>query len=202
MAGKKDTTIFYQNQVDICKKYLNAEQFGRLMYALFEVEDGKCPEVADDIIIAFEFMSLQQRLDQEKYAKRCETNRKNGLKGGAPKGNKNASKQPKQPNAKKNNPNEDDNEDEDVDENDNGNDNENENDVLLGTHGNVKLSTEEYQSLQKQFPSDCERMINRLSRYMDHTGKTYKDHYHVLMKWAEEDNVRTLEDRLKEAGVI
>lgn len=30
--------------------------------------------------------------------KKCETNRENGKKGGAPKGNKNASKQPKQPN--------------------------------------------------------------------------------------------------------
>ena len=115
MANKKDSVIFYQGQVDICKKHFSAEQFGRLMYALFEVDNGNEPEVDDDILMAFEFMSLQKRLDREKYEERCRKNRENAKKGGAPKGNQNATKvdknQPKttennrkQPNAKKKQP--------------------------------------------------------------------------------------------------
>ena len=97
MAGKKDTVIFYQNQIKICKNHLTTEQFGRLMAALFALDAGEEPEVDDDIALAYEFMSLQQRLDKEKYEQKCETNRKNARLGGAPKGNQNARKQPKQP---------------------------------------------------------------------------------------------------------
>ena len=88
----KDSTIFYQDQIDICKKHFTPEQFGRLMLALFEVEDGKDPEVDEDIAIAFEFMALQKRIDRKKYEKKCETNRKNGAKGGRPKKDKNPQK--------------------------------------------------------------------------------------------------------------
>ena len=48
MAGSKNTVIFYQNQIKICKKHLTSEQFGRLMAALFELDEGGDPEVDDD----------------------------------------------------------------------------------------------------------------------------------------------------------
>ena len=79
---KKDSTIFYESQIDICRKYLNPEQFGRLMYALFE--DGDV-EVDEDIAIFYDFMILQVRLNAEKYQRIVERNRMNGKKGGAPK---------------------------------------------------------------------------------------------------------------------
>ena len=107
MAGSKNTVIFYQNQIKICKKHLTSEQFGRLMAALFELDEGGVPEVDDDIALAFEFMSVQQQVDREKYEKRCAANRKNGKKGGRPK------KNPQNPNGFFKNPNEDDDEDED-----------------------------------------------------------------------------------------
>lgn len=194
MANRKDSTIFYQSQINICKKYLTAEQFGRLMFALFEDEEGKCPEVADDIIIAFEFMSLQKKLDRKKYEEKCRKNRENGKKGGRP-------PKPKKANGFFQNPNDNDNENENDNENVNENDNGNEKDNY-GTHHNVKLSTEEYQSLQNQFPADCDKMIDRLSRYMDKTGKTYGDHYQTICKWAKEDNIKTLDERLVEAGIF
>ena len=96
MANKKDSVIFYQRQRKICKEFLSMEQFGRLMDALFDLDDGGDPDVSDDkmVAMAFAFMSLQQKIDREKYEKICEKNRENGKKGGAPNGNKNASKQP------------------------------------------------------------------------------------------------------------
>ena len=101
MAKDKDSIILYQKQTDKCRKYMTAEQFGRLMIALLDFAKGEDPEVDDDIALAFEFMSLQHEIDREKYERICEQNRKNALKGGAPKGNQNARKQPKQPNAEK-----------------------------------------------------------------------------------------------------
>ena len=107
----KDSTIFYQGQVDICRRHLDAEQFGRLMGALFDLAGDGEPEVDDDIALAFEFMALQQNIDRAKYERICEKNRLNAKKGGAPKGNQNARKTTqnnrsveKQPNAKKKQP--------------------------------------------------------------------------------------------------
>lgn len=107
----KDSVVFYQSQIEICKRHMTAEQFGRLMIALFEVDSGGDPEVDDDIVMAFEFMSLQSKISREKYDEICRKNRENGKKGGAPKGNRNAykgeennPKQPKQANGFQNNP--------------------------------------------------------------------------------------------------
>ena len=83
--ANKDSVIFYQGQIEICKRHLTDEQFGRLMFALFEIENGGDPDVDDDIIMAFEFMALQKKIDRKKYDAMCERNRENGKKGGRPK---------------------------------------------------------------------------------------------------------------------
>lgn len=121
---RKDSLVFYLSQYEAIKS-LNNEQLGRLFRAIFEKQlqnNSKTTEnevvLEDDIIIAFNFINNQLLVDNEKYLKKCETNRNNGKKGGAPKGNKNAQKQPKQPNGYKNNLN------------DNENDNENDNDIV------------------------------------------------------------------------
>ena len=121
----KDSNIFYKSQIDICKRHLNAEQFGRLMYALFEVDEGENPHVDEDIIMAFEFMSLQKKLDREKYEERCRKNRENGKKGGRPK----KEEKPKKANGFFENPN--DNENENDNDNDNEYDNDNDNEISL-----------------------------------------------------------------------
>ena len=118
----KDSFVFYLSQYQAIETLSN-EQLGRLFRAIFEKQLGKEVVLEDDIKIAFNFINNQMVIDKNKYTKRCEINRKNGKKGGAPKGNKNASKQPKQPNGVKNNPNDNDNENEY--ENDNDNDNGN-----------------------------------------------------------------------------
>ena len=154
MASKKDSVIFYQAQVKICKEFLTNEQFGRLMAALFELDDGGDPEVDDDIAMAFAFMSLQQRLDREKYNKMVERNRKNGAKGGRPK------KNPQNPNVFFKNPNDNDNENEN--DNENGNEQIHDSVFSLGTFSNVELTEEEYFLLKSTYERTSE-LIDKVS---------------------------------------
>ena len=117
MKDGKETLIVYQKQVDICKRHLSPEQFGRLMFALFDPESP----VDDDIALAYEFMSLQRDVDSKKYEKRCEQNRVNGKKGGRPKTEKTEKTErfSEKPNGFFENPNDNDNDN----ENEKGNDN-------------------------------------------------------------------------------
>jgi len=174
--AKRDTTIFYQNQINICKKYLNAEQFGRLMFALFEFGEGDDPEVEDDIALAFAFMSLQQKLDREKYEEKCRKNRENGKKGGRP-------PKPKKANGFFENPNDNDNEDKNVDENKNG-DEEIHDSVFYGTFENVELTGKEYYALKTTYERTTE-LINKVSIWL----RTHDapDHYALCVKFAEND---------------
>lgn len=89
--AKKESTVVYDKHVEICAEFLTDEQFGKLMFTLTM---GKEPDFGDDqlLALAYAFIALQKNIDDEKYEKICETNRKNGRLGGAPKGNKNAAK--------------------------------------------------------------------------------------------------------------
>lgn len=185
MASKKDSVIFYQRQIDICKEHLSAEQFGRLMYALFAFSEGEEPEVEDDIALAFGFMSLQQRIDREKYDKICERNRKNGAKGGRPK------KNPQNPNGFFKNPNDNDNEN----ENENVNVNEtglDDTDDLFkkdkyGTLGNVLLTKEEMKELRRHY-ENVNGLIDKVSIWLPNSkGNHVHDHYALCLKFAEND---------------
>ena len=123
----KDTIIFYLSQYESIKSELTNEQLGRLFRALFEKQLGNEVVLEDDIKIAFNFLNNQLLVDKKKYEEKCARLRENGKKGGAPLGNKNAEKQPKQPkqaNAKKTTLNDNDN------DNDNVNDNDNDNDIF------------------------------------------------------------------------
>lgn len=120
MKDVKESVIVYQKQVDICKKYMTPEQFGRLMFALFDND----PDVAvdKDIALAFEFMNLQKDINAAKYARICERNRENGIKGGRPKKTQKTERLLKKPNGYLQNPNDNDNGN-DISINENGNDN-------------------------------------------------------------------------------
>ena len=88
------------NELDM----LSDEQTGRLLKALLRYgESGETPDFSDDkaLMLVFSVMSRKIDRDFEKYAQICEKRKEAGRKGGAPKGNANASKQPKQPNASK-----------------------------------------------------------------------------------------------------
>ena len=179
MAGSKNTVIFYQNQIKICKKHLTSEQFGRLMAALFELDEGGDPEVDDDIALAFEFMSVQQQVDREKYEKRCAANRKNGKKGGRPK------KNPQNPNGFFKNPNEDDDEDDD-DEIMMNDDEATHHSVSLGKFKNVKLTEEEYFDLKSTYERSNE-LIDKVSLWLRGAEHDVPDHYALCIRFADND---------------
>ena len=188
MASKTDSVIFYQRQVDICKKHLTPEQFGRLMYALFELNEGNEPEVDDDISMAFDFMALQQRIDRDKYEEKCKKNRENGRLGGR-------SKKPKKANGFSENPaktlgfleNPNDN------DNDNKNDNENDNGfqqqhfLSLGVYANVNLTEDEYEDLKHTYehPHD---LIDKVSLWIKNAKGPVPDHHSMCVKFAINEN--------------
>ena len=126
----KDSFVFYLSQYEAVKDLEN-EQLGRLFRAIFEKQLGNEVVLENDIKIAFNFINNQMVVDRAKYLKKCETLKNNAKKGGAPKGNKNASKQkqPKQPNREKNNLN------------DNEHDNDNVNDNVISTGVDINIYT-------------------------------------------------------------
>ena len=195
MAKDKDTIILYQKQMDKCRKFLNAEQFGRLIIALLDFAKGEDPEVDDDIAMAFEFTSLQQEIDRKKYEEICAKNRENAKKGGAPKGNQNArkNKTTETTERKKNNPN----------DNDNDNDNDkrmirenNDDDKShdhgspfhhFGTFGNVELTETERTVLRETYERTDE-LIDKVSVWLRGASNEVPDHYALCVKFATNDD--------------
>lgn len=58
-----------------------------------------------------------------------------------------------------------------------------------GMYKNVLLTDEEYDKLREQF-RDYKGRIDRLSEYIEMTGKKYKRHYVVILNWARRDGER------------
>ena len=195
--AKKESTVVYDKHVEICAEYLTDEQFGRLMFAL--VKEGE-PDFGDDALLsmAYAFISLQKKMDDEKYARICERNRQNGALGGAPKGNQNARKKdknnPKQPNWSKNNPNDND------EVNDNEKDKNNDEDARLsqtsefthddflsfGSFQNVELTETEHDALVRTYERTGE-LIEKVSVWLRSAKNPVPDHYGLCIKFATND---------------
>ena len=60
---------------------LSDEQLGRLFRAICLYQTGETPEVADDIVIAYEFFVNQFNIDERKYQEYIEAQRASGKKG-------------------------------------------------------------------------------------------------------------------------
>lgn len=57
----------------------------------------------------------------------------------------------------------------------------------FGEFANVMLSETEMQKLSNRFNGSLEKRIERLSIYLEKTGKRYKSHYATILSWAEKD---------------
>ena len=180
MADKRDSVIFYHSQVNKCRKHMTSDQFGRLMEALFDFDEGLEPQVDDDIALAFELLSLQNEIDRKKYAEKCQKNRENGKKGGRP------------PKAKKangffENPNDNENENENEKKNKNDNDNDSHDDFFtFGSFDNVKLTESEYFSLKSTYERTGE-LIDKVSMWLRNAKNDVPDHYALCVKFADND---------------
>ena len=56
-----------------------------------------------------------------------------------------------------------------------------------GEYKNVLLSDEDLEKLQTEFPYDYEERIEKLSSYIESTGKTYKNHLATIRNWARNE---------------
>lgn len=84
MAGSKSFLFYLDWRQHLAM--LTDEERGRLIMALLDYQDTGA--VPDDMTgaagMAFSFMRAQLDRDREKYERRCEANRENGMKGGRP----------------------------------------------------------------------------------------------------------------------
>ena len=56
-----------------------------------------------------------------------------------------------------------------------------------GMYSNVLLTDDDYEKIQKEFPHDYSERIDRLSEYLESTGKKYKNHLATIRAWARKD---------------
>ena len=56
-----------------------------------------------------------------------------------------------------------------------------------GMYKNVLLTDADYEKLQEEFPHDYTERIDRLSEYIESTGKKYKSHLATIRAWARKD---------------
>lgn len=56
-----------------------------------------------------------------------------------------------------------------------------------GEYDNVLLSDEELDKLKKDFPTDYQERIDKLSEYVASTGKTYKNYLATIRAWARKE---------------
>lgn len=95
--GKLTYHKWYTDKVDIYRKNFTNEQMGELFFAVLEtVETSEIVEVSDGIRFAYELCCIDVEAARKAYKKRCETNARNGAKGGKAKADnmKKASKAP------------------------------------------------------------------------------------------------------------
>lgn len=200
---ERDGLVFYKSHYQAIKD-LKDEQLGKLFRAVFEKQLGNEVVLADDIKIAFNFINNQLVVDEKKYNEKCERARANGKRGGAPKGNTNASKQPKQPKTTKTSLKEKDKEkDNDKDIINNIPTSEETSSVVAkaskhkyGQYKNVLLKDEELQKLKVEYPN-WEELIKCLDEYIEMKGYKAKSHYLAIKKWVVDAVSKKPKDNVK-----
>lgn len=68
----------------------------------------------------------------------------------------------------------------------------------FGCLDNVLLTQDEYVKLSERFPDDLDDRIEKLSLYVESTGKKYKSHYATIIMWAKKDDPKKVTSRLSE----
>ena len=66
--------------------------------------------------------------------------------------------------------------------------------LTCGIYDNVTLSQSDLAKLKEEFPNDYEQRIDRLSEYMESTGKQYKNHLATIRAWAKREDAKQSRD--------
>lgn len=64
-----------------------------------------------------------------------------------------------------------------------------------GEYQNVLLTDADLDKLKAEFPADYEERIERLSGYIESTGKKYKNHLATIRYWAKKDNQNLTQEK-------
>lgn len=184
---------------------LSDEDAGKLLKAIFHYrETGEVDDLpfGADIV----FIPIQQTIDEneEKYREVCERRAEAGRQGGRPKkANASEEKQKKQmvfeeskkskrfsEKAKKADSDSDTDTDTDIKEKESLRDSKKKSPApkksQYGIFKNVLLTDDEYHKLRERYTDFADR-IERLSGYIESTGKKYKSHYATILNWARRD---------------
>ena len=182
----KNSFIIYKSFYKPVKRLTN-EQLGRLFRALFEYQIDKKEDVDDDIVIAFEFFKNRFDLDDAKYEKVVERNKKNIQKRWNNKDTKNTSGINGIPEvlvATKNTDNDNDN------DNDNKKKNIKKKKNKYGIYGRVKLTSDEYEKLIKDYDEKLiTNQINLLDEYIEsNNNKNRYTNFNLVLRKSIREN--------------
>lgn len=200
----KDSFILYNSFYEPIKS-LSDEQLGKLFRAVFDYTTNGNVTEDNNILIAFMFIKNQIDLDTKKWEeerkKRSEAGRLGGINRAKNQKQKLSSKS-KQclevlRSGKQSQANQGDNVNVNVNVN---NKKENNKKKKFGEFNNVLLTEEEYTKLEN---NNLLFYIEKLSAYLESTGKRYKSHYATILSWSrkeKQDNNKNEETKLTKIG--
>lgn len=179
---------------------LSDDEAGKLFKALLEYAGSNHePQLEGSLYAVFAIMQNQLDRDTEKYEQKCAQLRENGSKGGRPAKNKEPDANQEKPNGFSSQPNKPDTDtdtDTDTDketatatDSNKGKPEDKQSKPIrhkYGEYKNVLLSDEELSKLQAEIPC-WKEMIERLSSYMESSGKKYKNHLATMRNWYRKD---------------
>lgn len=212
--AENQSMIFYYEWLDTLDMF-PPDKFMETFKAIVNLARNGESTDFDDLSqkIAYQFIANQIKRDKEKYQNTVKQRAEAGRKGGL-------AKQANARNAKQDLANLADNDNGDVNGDVTDNEYENVNVVqptvssafsetsvsvsspplLCGAFGNVSLTQVQLDWLKENYPADYIGKINRLSEYMNKTGKTYQDHFKKIRDWAEQDEKKNLGKTAAPAG--
>lgn len=175
---------------------LNDAERGRLFTAcLVYSKTGEVVELRGNERFLFPTFRSQIDRDKQNYEKRKEASRQNGAKGGRPKKpevfeetqkTQGFLEKPKKPKEKEKEKEKE----------------KKKAKKIYGEYANVLLTEEELQKLQAEFPSHWQKLIDRLSVYMQSKGVRYTDHLATMRNWGRKDNLNTQPGSVSTAPVM
>jgi len=183
--AKPKAVNFYLDYLDNFE-FLSDEQTGKLVRAILRyASDGIMPDLEQILMVAFMPIKKQIDMDFEKYAKKCEKNKANGLKGGRKKANETQNNRSVFSETQKSQY-EDEDEDEDEEEiNTNVFIDKKTPEDKAEYAENVTMTPAQYEKLvEKHGKTVTSKAIEILSAYKGSCGKKYKSDYHAILSWA------------------
>ena len=178
---KQETLVLFPEVMAITRKFTD-EQFGILMRAAFSYRFGGDVYSGDDAAVDVAFQAVASQIDR--YQEFCNTLSNNAKcrngKQSAAKYSKNQQSDPPIHVQSMSNPCPIQSIESKADKPPSTH--------TYGTYKNVIFSDGQLEELKRDFSSDWEQRIERLSEYMESTGKQYRNHLATIRMWAKEES--------------